>query len=81
MTLKAASGSIETRQADMMHGTSVFHEQMSRNSLEALFRALRLSKTLQPVKRRPLNEVQLSNMIEDFTSHFAVAYATNSAND
>ena len=52
ITLKAASGSIETRQADMMHGTSVFHEQMSRNSLEDLFKAFRLSKTLQPTKQR-----------------------------
>ena len=61
MTLKAASGSIDTRQADMMHGTSVFHEQMSRNSLEALLRALRLSKTLQPTKRNQLKKGSIFN--------------------
>ena len=48
MSRRLESGSIETRQADMMAGTSEGHWQISRSCFEAFFRALRPSSTLQP---------------------------------
>ena len=48
MSLKCESGSIETKQADKMHGTSLFQAHNSRNSLVARFKVFRLSKTLHP---------------------------------
>jgi hypothetical protein len=48
MSLRLESGSIEMRQADMMAGTSLGQEHISRSCLLAFFRALRPSKTLQP---------------------------------
>lgn len=50
MSRRFESGSMDTRQADRMEGTSLCQQHMSRNSFEARFKALRLNRTLQPVK-------------------------------
>ena len=42
------SGSIDTRQADRIEGTSLCQQHISRKSFEARFKALRLRRTLQP---------------------------------
>ena len=46
------SGSMETRQADRIVGTSLGQLHMSRSCLEAFFRDFWLSRTLQPVRLR-----------------------------
>ena len=48
MSRRLESGSMETRQADMMAGTSLGHWQISRSCFDAFFRALRPNRTLQP---------------------------------
>jgi hypothetical protein len=55
MSRRFESGSMETRQADKMAGTSVCQAHISRRSFDARFRAFRLKRTLQPVDKVTIN--------------------------